>query len=115
MTDCATVRTLALALPEAEEHNHRGRPAFRVRGKIFATLWPDEGRMVVKLPPAEQAALAALAPQLFAPVPGGWGVQGWTNVYLAHAHSTDIQHALLIAWRLVAPRQLVSAHVPATD
>lgn len=39
-------RQLALALPEAVEQDHHGRPSFRVAGKIFATLW-DEGTMNV--------------------------------------------------------------------
>ena len=32
------VREIALALPDAIEQDHHGRPSFRVRGKIFATL-----------------------------------------------------------------------------
>jgi hypothetical protein len=39
-------RRLALALPDATEQDHHGRPSFRVRGKIFATLW-DERHMNV--------------------------------------------------------------------
>lgn len=35
-------RQLALALPEAVEQDHHGKPSFRVGGKIFATLWDDE-------------------------------------------------------------------------
>ena len=35
-------RQLALALPEAVEQDHHGRPSFRVAGKIFATLWDDQ-------------------------------------------------------------------------
>ena len=41
-------RELALALPDAVEQDHHGRPSFRVGGKIFATLW-DEGHMNVML------------------------------------------------------------------
>jgi hypothetical protein len=33
-----TVRRLALALPDATEHDHHGFPSFRVHGKVFATL-----------------------------------------------------------------------------
>ena len=44
----AGARKLALALPEAVEQDHHGRPSFRVNGKIFATLW-DEGHMNVML------------------------------------------------------------------
>ena len=35
-------RGLALALPEAVEQDHHGRPSFRVAGKIFATLWDEQ-------------------------------------------------------------------------
>jgi hypothetical protein len=41
-------RALALSLPDAVELDHHGRPSFRVRGKIFATLWND-ARMNVML------------------------------------------------------------------
>jgi hypothetical protein len=41
-------RRLALALPEAAERDHHGRPSFRVAGKIFATIW-DEQTMNVML------------------------------------------------------------------
>ena len=42
------IRQLALALPEAVEQDHHGRPSFRVAGRIFATLW-DEAHMNVML------------------------------------------------------------------
>jgi hypothetical protein len=52
-------RRLALALPEAEERAHGGRPDFRVRGKVFATLgWPDAEYGMVKLTPEQQAIYA---------------------------------------------------------
>ncbi|MEP6893662.1 MAG: MmcQ/YjbR family DNA-binding protein [Gaiellaceae bacterium] len=35
-------RRLALALPEAVELDHHGRPSFRVADKIFATQWDEE-------------------------------------------------------------------------
>jgi hypothetical protein len=36
--DAAAVRALALDLPEVEEYEHGGLPAFRVRGVRFATM-----------------------------------------------------------------------------
>jgi hypothetical protein len=42
MLSAQQARELALALPEAEERDHHGRPSFRVGGRIFATLWTDE-------------------------------------------------------------------------
>ena len=41
-------RQLALALPEAVEQDHHGRPSFRVADKIFATQ-RDENHMNVML------------------------------------------------------------------
>ena len=41
-------RELALALPDAVEADHHGKPSFRVGGRIFATLWTDT-RMNVML------------------------------------------------------------------
>jgi hypothetical protein len=41
-------RQLALALPDAVEQDHHGRPSFRVARRIFATLW-DERHMNVML------------------------------------------------------------------
>lgn len=48
MTTSAEARRLALALPEAVEQDHHGKPSFRVAGKIFATLW-GENQMNVML------------------------------------------------------------------
>jgi hypothetical protein len=48
MVSIEQARRLALALPEAVEQDHHGRPSFRVAGKIFATLW-DESHMNVML------------------------------------------------------------------
>jgi hypothetical protein len=48
MVSVDDARRLALALPEASEQDHHGRPSFRVGGRIFATLW-DERHMNVML------------------------------------------------------------------
>jgi hypothetical protein len=95
-----------VALPEAEEHAHHGRPSFQVRGKIFLTLWTDERRAVLKLEPGEQAALHTLNPEAFAPVPGAWGQRGWTSAFLDRVEAAMFRQALRSAWRDVAPKRL---------
>ncbi len=42
MVPVKTARRLALALPEAYEQDHHGRPSFRIGKRIFATLWADD-------------------------------------------------------------------------
>ena len=96
-------RRLALALPEATEAAHMAHPDFRVRSKIFATLWPKEGRGVVMLTPEQQKVLVELKPAVFTPVPGGWGRRGSTNVNLVAADEISLTSVLLMAWRNKAP------------
>ena len=81
-----------------------GHPDFRVGGKIFATLgYPDGAWAMVKLTPEQQEAFVAADPTAFAPVKGGWGRGGATNVRLRRAKVKAVRTALLTAWRNVAP------------
>jgi len=96
-------RRLALALPEATEAAHMAHPDFRVRNKIFATLWPEAGRGVVILTPEQQKVVVELKPAVFTPVPGGWGRRGSTNVSLRAADEMSLTSVLLMAWRNKAP------------
>jgi hypothetical protein len=100
-------RSLALDLPEATEDEHMGHPDFRVRGKIFATLGPDEEWGMVKLTPDQQASFVRLAPTVFEPFRGAWGKRGCTKVCLEAAKEATVRQALLAAWRNTAPKRLV--------
>ncbi len=99
-------RSLALSLPAAAEDAHMGHPDFRVRGKIFATLGPDEDWAMVKLTPDQQAALVRAEPEVFEPFGGAWGGRGYTKVCLAAAHEATVRPALIAAWRNTAPKRL---------
>src|SRR5215468_7032581 len=105
----ATFRRLALALPQAIESEHMNHPDFRVGGKIFATLLPDKGLGMVKLKPDQQKMLVKAHPEIFMPVPGGWGRGGATNVRLKTAKSAILKEALLLAWRNTAPDSLAES------
>jgi predicted DNA-binding protein (MmcQ/YjbR family) len=95
----AEFRKLALSLPDAEEKSHMNHPDFRVGGKIFATLgYPDETWGMVKLFPDQQADFVGADPKMFAPVKGGWGKQGCTNVILQAAAGERVCAALTAAW-----------------
>ena len=103
-------RKVALSLPEAVEGAHQGHADFRVGKRIFATLgYPDDGWGMVKLTPEQQTMLVAAEPDIFRPVPGGWGKSGSTNVRLVKADSKTLQSALTMAWRNVAPKSLADA------
>ena len=109
----STFRRIALALPEAVEGAHQGHADFRVGKRIFATLgYPDEAWGMVKLTPEQQSMLAEAEPDIFRPVPGGWGKSGSTNVRLSKADATTLRSALSMAWRNVAPKSLIAAAKP---
>jgi hypothetical protein len=100
-------RRLALSFPEASESSHMGHPDFRVGGKIFATLgYPEESWAMVKLAPVEQEMFVKAEPKVFAPVNGGWGRRGATNVVLKSAKKATVRRALAPAWSLAAPKKL---------
>lgn len=94
-----------MSLPGAIEASHQGHPDFRAGKRVFATLgYPDDGWGMVKLTPEQQAMLVEAEPDIFRPVPGGWGKGGSTNVRLAKADQTTLRSALTLAWNNVAPK-----------
>ena len=98
-------RRTALALSDAVESAHHGKADFRVGKRIFATLGhPDENWGTVKLTAEQQSTLVEAEPDIFRPVPGGWGKQGYTNVRLAKADAPTLKSALTLAWKNVAPK-----------
>ena len=108
MVTAEEARTMALAFPGVEERSHFDTADFRVRGKIFATL-PDAERLVVRIDPADQAALLSGFPTTFSAAAGAWGMRGWTNVRLRLV-DPDMLHDLLIeSWRRLAGKRAVEA------
>jgi hypothetical protein len=93
-------RRIALSMPEAAEGSHFGNPDFRVGGRIFATLsLESQGFGVLLLSPEQQAGMVQDAPEIFSPVPGGWGRQGSTRVSLAAVSEEILEGALRVAWQ----------------
>ncbi len=101
-------RRIALALPEAVEGSHFGKADFRVGGKIFATLsLQAEGYGVLLLTPEQQAGMVEDEPEIFSPVPKGWGRMGATRVRLAKVPRDILAAALRTAWQRRAPKRLL--------
>jgi len=101
MATVADFRRIALSLEAAEESSHMGAPDFRVGGKIFATLASQEqGYGNLKLTLEQQADFVREAPDVFLPIPGGWGRMGMTHIRLAKASEDVLEGALRTAWQL---------------
>src|SRR5918994_7977033 len=100
-------RADALALPEAVEQDHHGRPSFRVRGKIFATLWSDE-RMNVMLDRGGILTAVEAAPEACEEV--WWGKRlAAVGVDLTSVERAFLRDLLTDAWVGKAPAGLSSS------
>jgi hypothetical protein len=98
-------RRIALSFEGAEESSHMGAPDFRVQGKIFATLASQhQGYGNLKLTPDQQADFVRELPEVFLPIPGGWGKMGMTHIRLAEASEEVLAGALRTAWQLRTER-----------
>ena len=98
-------RRLALALPEAVEQGHHGRPSFRVAGKIFATQWDDEQVNVMLDEDGIRTAVHE-HPEACAEV--WWGKRlAAVRVDLRRADAGLLADLLADAWETNAPRRLL--------
>jgi hypothetical protein len=97
----ADFRRIALSLDGVEEYSHAGLPAFRVGGRKFASLASQAagyGNLMLTLD--QQAAFSEESPEIFLPIPGGWGKMGHTHICLAAASEDVLTGALRTAWKL---------------
>jgi hypothetical protein len=103
-------RRLALALPEATEQDHHGRPSFRVDDKIFATLWTPEALNVMA---GEELIVAAVEE-----APGSCSKVFWgkrlsaVQFDLTKAEPEQVERLLHAAWSRKAPRACSTTESP---
>ena len=110
MTPAAFLK-LALQLPETTVGAHMGHGDLRVANKIFSSPADRPGGVAyLKLTPEQQHFLCAAEPDIFTPVPGGWGLKGATWIIVAKADATTATSALWMAWRNAASKPLLKAH-----
>jgi len=101
MATAADFRRIALSFPNVDEHEHAGQPAFTVGGRRFAGLASvAQGYGNLTLTPEVQAEFVADAPDVFLPIPGGFGRMGHTHIILAAADRDTLHDALQTAYKL---------------
>ena len=104
-------RRIALSLEGAEESSHMGAADFRVGGRIFATLASaKQGYGNLMLTPEQQKEFTDELPDVFLPIPGGWGRNGATHMRLAAASEDVLTGALQTAWKLRLDKNAKSGH-----
>jgi hypothetical protein len=75
---------------------------------------PGENWGMVQLTPEQQSVLVEAEPDIFQPMPGGWGKRGSTNLRLARADQATPQSALTLAWTNIVPKSLLKANTSKT-
>lgn len=107
------VRRICLALPETWEKISHGEPTWFVGKKVFAMFSNNhhgDGYVAVTVPAAIgiQEMLIKKAPKKFYRPPYV-GVRGWIGIEIDRVTDKELRLHLEEAWRLIAPRNLLSA------
>jgi hypothetical protein len=103
----ATVRRLALSLPATAEAPHFDMTAFRVNGKIFATIPPEGGRVHIFVSDEEVDASCAEYPGVVEELWWGTKRRG-CRVLLKGASAPLLRELLVEAWRRRAPKKVLA-------
>jgi hypothetical protein len=99
------IATIALSLAGVTESAHFGKRDFRAP-KIFMSL-PSETTANLNLKPDQQLMLLGLYSLEFSALPNKWGLRGWTTMHLDRCNKTTAVMAVEMAWRNVAPKNLL--------
>ncbi len=108
----ATVRKLAMSLPEVTEEPHHEYGSFRVRGKIFVTMPPGEEFIHLFVPDEVREQALILHPAFVEKLVWGGKVRG-VRVGLANAEVAVVERLVREAWQYKAPKSLVARRGPA--
>ncbi|MGY1411259.1 MmcQ/YjbR family DNA-binding protein [Luteimonas sp. A611] len=106
--DLNAVRALATSLPEVTEEPHFNYLSFRVRGKIFVTVPPDELHAHLFVTEEHREQTLAMHPEFAEKLLWGGKVVG-LRVALADADPLVVAELVRQAWQSKAPRKVVAA------
>lgn len=104
--DIASAREIVLSEFNAEEYDHFGKVAFRIKarktggkpGRTFMTLWLEEGFAVLMLDTDLQAGLLDHRSSAFERHPSKWGEKGATILHLEKVDREQFLAAMEIAF-----------------
>lgn len=99
------VRRFALSLPQTTEQPHFDYSSFRVRGKIFVTVPPEETHIHIFVDDVERERALALAPEWIEKLWWGKKVVG-LRVQLSVARPALVKELVRNAWARKAPKRL---------
>lgn len=102
-------RRIALALPEVTEEPHFQSTSFRIRGKIIATVPPENTFMHIFIPEEQREEAVATHSDCVEKLWWGGKVAG-VRLILAKADTALVKQLLLKAWMGKAPKSLCAQY-----
>jgi hypothetical protein len=106
MPDFATVKTIAMSLPEAYERTSYNTPAFYVGKKMFARLREDGISLVVNAADLDRIALSQMDPSVFS-IPEHYRKYEMMVIDLQNVQLEELERLLIESWRRIAPKKLL--------
>ena len=106
------VRKICLALPGTWEKISHGEPTWFVGKKVFAMFSNNhhgDGHVAVTVPSAigiQEMLIKKSAKTFYRPP--YVGVRGWVGIEVSRVRDKELAQHLQEAWKLIAPRKLVS-------
>jgi len=100
------IAKFARSLPEVTEEPHFQHSSFRVRGKIFVTVPPDEEHIHVFVGDQHREPALAMHPEFLSKLTWGAKVVG-LRVALELADAAVVKQLVRHAWETKAPRSLL--------
>ena len=110
----AAIRKFALSLPEAVEQPHFEYDSFRVRGKIFVTVPPEQEHIHVFVTEPQRDQALAMYPEFTEKLLWGGKVVG-VRVSLASASPAAVKELVRQAWEAKAPKALSDRERPCSE
>jgi hypothetical protein len=110
MSSITDFKKIALLFEGTDTKPHFERTAFRVKGKIFATLLEKDKTINLKLTLENQYVFSKTNPAIY-PVAGGWGRMGMTTVELTRISKTLLKEMVTSAYCRVAPKKLAEKYI----
>lgn len=102
------VRRFALSLPEVTEEPHHHFSSFRVRGKIFVTVPPENEHIHVFVNDTSREQALALYPEFIEKLLWGGKVRG-IRIQLGAASPAAVKSLVRSAWAGKAPKSLADS------
>lgn len=103
------VQSFALALPEAHEMEHWGKPSYRIGSKIFAVVQEDGVTLTVKTTGEDRIIYTDMDSAAYS-IPESFSNMNYMHIHMTNADPREVKGLLVKAWSSIAPKRAIKAY-----